>query len=126
MRGRELARRRALSLARVRHHGPLSLQRVERRLRRPRTAPARQQGGPGSGSDVEGSSPNPEGKLQKRPSGLPLQSTDACKSLLAGCAALCAALGLRRRSAPETSPPRPRRRSAAQLRRWASAPPWKP
>ncbi|XP_073964453.1 uncharacterized protein [Choristoneura fumiferana] len=66
--------------------------------------------GQGPDPTLRVASPNPEGKLQKRPSGLPLQSTDACKSLLAGCAALCAALGLRRSLsagdvAAETAPP---------------------
>ncbi|GBP94730.1 hypothetical protein EVAR_88112_1 [Eumeta japonica] len=41
-------------------------------------------------------SPNPDSKLAKRGSRALLSSQDNCRDLLAGCAALCAALGLRR------------------------------
>ncbi|XP_026328012.1 uncharacterized protein LOC113236219 [Hyposmocoma kahamanoa] len=43
------------------------------------------------------SSPNPDSRTLKRPSStLPLCAVDNCRELLAGCAALCAQLGLRR------------------------------
>ncbi|KOB72785.1 Uncharacterized protein OBRU01_11951, partial [Operophtera brumata] len=52
------------------------------------------QAGQGPDPTLRVASPNP---AVKRPSStLPLQSTDNCVSLLAGCAALCAQLGLRR------------------------------
>ncbi|XP_026499841.1 uncharacterized protein LOC113403486 [Vanessa tameamea] len=50
--------------------------------------------GQGPDPSLRVASPNPEGKL-KRGSGA-LQAGDACRELLAGCAALCAQLGLRR------------------------------
>ncbi|KAL4714749.1 hypothetical protein ACJJTC_002608 [Scirpophaga incertulas] len=54
--------------------------------------------GQGPDPSLRVASPNPEGKmLLKRPSSaLPLQCGDSCRELLAGCAALCAQLGLRR------------------------------
>nr|XP_034837814.1 uncharacterized protein LOC117994048 [Maniola hyperantus] len=53
--------------------------------------------GQGPDPSLRVASPNPEGKMVKRGScALPLQSTDACRELLAGCAVLCAQLGLRR------------------------------
>ncbi|XP_063390782.1 uncharacterized protein LOC134676355 [Cydia fagiglandana] len=66
--------------------------------------------GQGPDPNLRVASPHPESKLQKRPSsGLPLQTADACKSLLAGCAALCAALGLRRSlSADDVTADKPR------------------
>ncbi|CAH2101462.1 unnamed protein product [Euphydryas editha] len=50
--------------------------------------------GQGPDPNLRVASPNPEGKM-KRGSGA-LQAGDACRELLAGCAALCAQLGLRR------------------------------
>ncbi|VVD03946.1 unnamed protein product [Leptidea sinapis] len=67
----------------------------------------------GSDSFQRVSSPNPEGKsfnLRRGSPALPVQG-DACRELLAGCAALCAQLGLRRSfsagdvSAHTASPP---------------------
>ncbi|XP_028161060.1 uncharacterized protein LOC114353316 [Ostrinia furnacalis] len=54
--------------------------------------------GQGPDPSLRVASPNPDSKvLVKRPSSaLPLQSADHCRELLAGCAALCAQLGLRR------------------------------
>ncbi|CAB3231806.1 unnamed protein product [Arctia plantaginis] len=53
--------------------------------------------GQGPDPSLRVASPNPDSKTLKRPSSsLPLQSTDNCRELLAGCAALCAQLGLRR------------------------------
>ncbi|XP_050676855.1 uncharacterized protein LOC126973568 [Leptidea sinapis] len=69
--------------------------------------------GQGSDSFQRVSSPNPEGKsfnLRRGSPALPVQG-DACRELLAGCAALCAQLGLRRSfsagdvSAHTASPP---------------------
>ncbi|XP_039762222.1 uncharacterized protein LOC120635314 isoform X2 [Pararge aegeria] len=51
--------------------------------------------GQGPDPTLRVASPNPEGKLIKRGS-CSLQSADACRELLAGCAALCSQLGLRR------------------------------
>lgn len=53
--------------------------------------------GQGPEPNLRVASPNPEGKLLKRPSSaLRLHDTDNCKDLLVGCASLCAALGVRR------------------------------
>ncbi|KAL0808342.1 hypothetical protein ABMA28_012828 [Loxostege sticticalis] len=53
--------------------------------------------GQGPDPSLRVASPNPDSKALKRPSStLPLQSADNCRELLAGCAALCAQLGLRR------------------------------
>ncbi|KAJ0169747.1 hypothetical protein K1T71_014353 [Dendrolimus kikuchii] len=53
--------------------------------------------GQGPDPSLRVASPNPDSKALKRPSStLPLQSTDNCRELLAGCAALCKQLGLRR------------------------------
>ncbi|CAH0730678.1 unnamed protein product, partial [Brenthis ino] len=52
--------------------------------------------GQGPDPSLRVASPNPEGKAIKRGSTSILQSGDACRELLAGCAALCAQLGLRR------------------------------
>ncbi|CAK1587920.1 unnamed protein product [Parnassius mnemosyne] len=71
----------------------------------------------GQGPDpaIRVASPNPDGKASKRSSAaLPLssgESGDACREVLAGCAALCAQLGLRRSfssgdvCAPHMAPP---------------------
>nr|XP_049704226.1 uncharacterized protein LOC110382436 [Helicoverpa armigera] len=53
--------------------------------------------GQGPDPSLRVASPNPDSKALKRPSSsLPLAGTDNWRSLLAGCAALCAQLGLRR------------------------------
>ncbi|XP_045540995.1 uncharacterized protein LOC106709362 isoform X1 [Papilio machaon] len=56
--------------------------------------------GQGPDPSIRVASPNPDGKASKRSSAtLPLasgESGDACREVLAGCAALCAQLGLRR------------------------------
>ncbi|KAJ8705849.1 hypothetical protein PYW08_012895 [Mythimna loreyi] len=54
--------------------------------------------GQGPDPSLRVASPNPDSKALKRPSSssLPLQAADNCRELLAGCAALCAQLGLRR------------------------------
>ncbi|CAG9789888.1 unnamed protein product [Diatraea saccharalis] len=53
--------------------------------------------GQGPDPNLRVASPNPDSKCFKRPSvALPLQCPDHCRELLAGCAALCAQLGLRR------------------------------
>ncbi|XP_069363925.1 uncharacterized protein [Maniola hyperantus] len=76
--------------------------------------------GQGPDPSLRVASPNPEGKMVKRGScALPLQSTDACRELLAGCAVLCAQLGLRRSfsagdvAQPATCKPTRRRGSCA-------------
>ncbi|XP_068625876.1 uncharacterized protein [Battus philenor] len=70
--------------------------------------------GQGPDPSIRVASPNPDGKNSKRSSAaLPLAGTegDACRDVLAGCAALCAQLGLRRSfsagdvCAPHASPP---------------------
>ncbi|XP_063371172.1 uncharacterized protein LOC134659460 [Cydia amplana] len=75
--------------------------------------------GQGPDPNLRVASPHPESKLLKRPSsGLPLQTADACKSLLAGCAALCAALGLRRSLSADdvtADKPRPPRSATSEL-----------
>lgn len=53
--------------------------------------------GQGPDPTLRVASPNPESIMLKRPSSaLPLQSTDNCRELLEGCAALCKQLGVRR------------------------------
>ncbi|KPI99245.1 hypothetical protein RR46_05429 [Papilio xuthus] len=55
--------------------------------------------GQGPDPSIRVASPNPDGKASKSSAALPLasgESGDACREVLAGCAALCAQLGLRR------------------------------
>ncbi|XP_013170054.1 PREDICTED: uncharacterized protein LOC106119549, partial [Papilio xuthus] len=57
------------------------------------------QAGQGPDPSIRVASPNPDGKASKSSAALPLasgESGDACREVLAGCAALCAQLGLRR------------------------------
>ncbi|KPJ16403.1 hypothetical protein RR48_01934 [Papilio machaon] len=85
--------------------------------------------GQGPDPSIRVASPNPDGKASKRSSAtLPLasgESGDACREVLAGCAALCAQLGLRRSfSAADVcqvhNPPPPRRRQQDQLHELSS------
>ncbi|XP_013195242.1 uncharacterized protein LOC106138599 isoform X2 [Amyelois transitella] len=65
--------------------------------------------GQGPDPSLRVASPNPDSKTLKRPSSaLRLQPSDTCREVLAGCAALCAQLGLRRCfSECDVSAPRP-------------------
>ncbi|KAM3958631.1 uncharacterized protein ACR2FA_007276 [Aphomia sociella] len=52
--------------------------------------------GQGPDPSLRVASPNPDSKVLKRPSSPLRLQADTCRELLAGCAALCATLGLRR------------------------------